>query len=78
MSDLTTFEKMNEFEEQKQTIIDLKSRVEEAELKFVEGEKLRKKLHNTILVWSPLTLTSATSFFPSPDHSFVSFSYCRN
>ncbi|CAF1759921.1 hypothetical protein F2Q70_00004983 [Brassica cretica] len=49
MSDLTTFEKMNEFEEQKQTIIDLKSRVEEAELKFVEGEKLRKKLHNTIL-----------------------------
>lgn len=50
MSDLTTFEKMNEFEEQKQTIIDLKSRVEEAELKFVEGEKLRKKLHNTILV----------------------------
>ena len=50
MSDLTTFEKMNEFEEQKQTIIDLKSRVEEAELKFVEGEKLRKKLHNTIQV----------------------------
>ncbi|KAL0734717.1 hypothetical protein Bca4012_010927 [Brassica carinata] len=49
MSDLTTFEKMNEFEDQKQTIIDLKSRVEEAELKLVEGEKLRKKLHNTIL-----------------------------
>ncbi|CAH8297909.1 unnamed protein product [Eruca vesicaria subsp. sativa] len=49
MSDLTTFEKMNEFEDQKQTIIDLKSRIEEAELKLVEGEKLRKKLHNTIL-----------------------------
>ncbi|KAF8075393.1 hypothetical protein N665_1097s0002 [Sinapis alba] len=49
MSDLTTFEKMNEFEDQKQAIIDLKSRVEEAELKLVEGEKLRKKLHNTIL-----------------------------
>ncbi|KAL0875287.1 hypothetical protein Bca101_024992 [Brassica carinata] len=49
MSDLTTFEKMNEFEDQKQTIIDLKSHVEEAELKLVEGEKLRKKLHNTIL-----------------------------
>ncbi|CAA7049212.1 unnamed protein product [Microthlaspi erraticum] len=49
VSDLTTFEKMNEYEDQKQTIIDLKSRVEEAELKLVEGEKLRKKLHNTIL-----------------------------
>jgi kinesin family protein C1 len=40
---------MNEYEDQKQSIIDLKSRVEEAELKLVEGEKLRKKLHNTIL-----------------------------
>ncbi|XP_019089381.1 PREDICTED: kinesin-like protein KIN-14N isoform X3 [Camelina sativa] len=49
VSDLTTFEKINEFEDQKQSIIDLKSRVEEAELKLVEGEKLRKKLHNTIL-----------------------------
>ncbi|EOA12956.1 hypothetical protein CARUB_v10025939mg [Capsella rubella] len=49
VSDLSTFEKMNEFEDQKQSIIDLKSRVEEAELKLVEGEKLRKKLHNTIL-----------------------------
>jgi kinesin family protein C1 len=50
VSDLSTFEKMNEYEDQKQSIIDLKSRVEEAELKLVEGEKLRKKLHNTILV----------------------------
>ncbi|CAE6240694.1 unnamed protein product [Arabidopsis arenosa] len=49
VSDLSTFEKMNEYEDQKQSIIDLKSRVEEAELKLVEGEKLRKKLHNTIL-----------------------------
>ncbi|XP_010448473.1 PREDICTED: kinesin-like protein KIN-14N [Camelina sativa] len=49
VSDLTTFEKINEFEDQKQSIIDLKSRVEEAELKLVEGEILRKKLHNTIL-----------------------------
>ncbi|VVB15958.1 unnamed protein product [Arabis nemorensis] len=49
VSDLSTFEKINEFEDQKQTIIDLKSRVEEAELKLVEGETLRKKLHNTIL-----------------------------
>lgn len=50
MADLSTFEKINEFEEQKESIIELKSRLEEAELKLVEGEKLRKKLHNTIQV----------------------------
>ncbi|XP_010539269.1 PREDICTED: kinesin-like protein KIN-14N [Tarenaya hassleriana] len=49
VSDLSTFEKMNEFEEQKEAIKELKSRLEEAELKLIEGEKLRKKLHNTIL-----------------------------
>uniref|UniRef100_A0A1J3IJ03 Kinesin-like protein n=1 Tax=Noccaea caerulescens TaxID=107243 RepID=A0A1J3IJ03_NOCCA len=48
VADLSTFEKINEFEEQKESIIELKSRLEEAELKLIEGEKLRKKLHNTI------------------------------
>ncbi|ESQ54555.1 hypothetical protein EUTSA_v10024503mg [Eutrema salsugineum] len=48
VADLSTFEKMNEFEEQKESIIELKGRLEEAELKLIEGEKLRKKLHNTI------------------------------
>lgn len=50
MADLSTFEKINEFEEQKESIIELKDRLEEAELKLIEGEKLRKKLHNTIQV----------------------------
>ncbi|KAL1203039.1 Kinesin-like protein KIN-14M [Cardamine amara subsp. amara] len=48
VADLSTFEKINEFEEQKESIIELKIRLEEAELKLIEGEKLRKKLHNTI------------------------------
>jgi len=50
VADLSTFEKMNEFEEQKESIMELKGRLEEAELKLIEGEKLRKKLHNTIQV----------------------------
>lgn len=50
MADLSTFEKMNEFEEQKESILELKARLEKAELKLIEGEKLRKKLHNTIQV----------------------------
>lgn len=41
---------MNEFEEQKESIMKLKARLEKAELKLIEGEKLRKKLHNTIQV----------------------------
>nr|VDC75285.1 unnamed protein product [Brassica rapa] len=48
VADLSTFEKMNEFEEQKESIMELKARLEKAELKLIEGEQLRKKLHNTI------------------------------
>ena len=47
---MSTFEKMNEFEEQKESITELKARLEKAELKLIEGEQLRKKLHNTIQV----------------------------
>ncbi|XAR67490.1 Minus-end-directed kinesin ATPase [Bertholletia excelsa] len=49
MSDLSALETRAEFEEQKKIIQDLQSRLAEAEVKIVEGEKLRKKLHNTIL-----------------------------
>ncbi|KAJ8763663.1 hypothetical protein K2173_003135 [Erythroxylum novogranatense] len=48
-SDLSAFETRTEFEAQKKLICDLQGRLEDAELKLVEGEKLRKKLHNTIL-----------------------------
>ncbi|XP_050218100.1 kinesin-like protein KIN-14N isoform X2 [Mercurialis annua] len=49
VSDVSAFEIRTEFEAQKRLIIELQSRVEDADFKLVEGEKLRKKLHNTIL-----------------------------
>ncbi|XP_052208620.1 kinesin-like protein KIN-14N isoform X2 [Diospyros lotus] len=48
-SDLSALETRAEFEEQKKLIHELQSRLEDAEVKIIEGEKLRKKLHNTIL-----------------------------
>lgn len=48
-ADLTTMETMAEYEDQKKIIQDLQSRIADAEIKIVDGEKLRKKLHNTIL-----------------------------
>lgn len=50
VSDISVFEARTEFEAQKKLISELQSRLEDAELKLIEGEKLRKKLHNTILV----------------------------
>ena len=50
LSDLTTMETMSEYENQKKILEDLQLRLMEAEQKIVDGEKLRKKLHNTILV----------------------------
>ncbi|GMH30287.1 hypothetical protein Nepgr_032130 [Nepenthes gracilis] len=49
VSDLSVFETRTEFEQQKRVICDLKDRLADAELQIREGEKLRKKLHNTIL-----------------------------
>ncbi|KAK9268364.1 hypothetical protein L1049_000113 [Liquidambar formosana] len=49
VSDLSTLETKTGFEEQKKVICDLQIRLGDAELKIIEGEKLRKKLHNTIL-----------------------------
>ncbi|CAL9185519.1 unnamed protein product [Musa hybrid cultivar] len=40
---------ITEYEKQKNTIIDLQDHLAEAELQIIEAEKLRKKLHNTIL-----------------------------
>ena len=42
-SDLTALETMTKYEK-------LQSRLEEAKQQILDGEKLRKKLHNTILV----------------------------
>ncbi|PUZ68165.1 hypothetical protein GQ55_2G003400 [Panicum hallii var. hallii] len=49
MSDLTALETMTEYENQKKMLESLQSRLEEAEQQILDGEKLRKKLHNTIL-----------------------------
>ncbi|CAI9784171.1 unnamed protein product [Fraxinus pennsylvanica] len=49
LSDVSTMETKSQFEEQKAFLLELQNRVVDAELKIVEGEKVRKKLHNTIL-----------------------------
>ncbi|ONK65923.1 uncharacterized protein A4U43_C06F2380 [Asparagus officinalis] len=49
-ADLTAIEVMTEYEEQKNTIKVLQNRVIDADIQIFEAEKLRKKLHNTILV----------------------------
>lgn len=55
MADLSASETRAEFEKQKRIVSELQDRLADAEFQVVEGEKLRKKLHNTILVAS-LTL----------------------
>ena len=52
MSDLSSIQTRAEFEEQRRIVHDLQERLAETEYQLVEGEKLRKKLHNTILVRS--------------------------
>ncbi|KAJ9182746.1 hypothetical protein P3X46_006704 [Hevea brasiliensis] len=49
VSDMSAFETRTEFEAQKRLVTELQNRLEDAEFKLIEGEKLRKKLHNTIL-----------------------------
>ncbi|XP_019703067.1 kinesin-like protein KIN-14H isoform X1 [Elaeis guineensis] len=48
-ADLTAIETMTEYEEQKKTVKDLQEHLADAEFQILESEKLRKKLHNTIL-----------------------------
>ncbi|XP_047957308.1 kinesin-like protein KIN-14N [Salvia hispanica] len=49
LSDMSATETRSVFEEQKACIQELQNRLADAEFKIAEGEKLRKKLHNTIL-----------------------------
>ncbi|XP_009794105.1 kinesin-like protein KIN-14C [Nicotiana tabacum] len=49
MSDMSAVKTKEEYEEQRNVIFDLQNRLVDAETKIVEGEKLRKRLHNTIL-----------------------------
>lgn len=50
MSDISVYETRTEFEGQQKFVDELQRRLEDAEYKLIEGERLRKKLHNTILV----------------------------
>ena len=52
MADLSTSETWTKVEEQKKQklVQELQDRLAETEIKIAEGENLRKKLHNTILV----------------------------
>lgn len=50
MADASVSLTRTEFEEQKHLLCELQDRLAEMELKLCEGELLRKKLHNTILV----------------------------
>lgn len=50
MSDMSALETRMGFEDQKKMISELQNCLDIAESKIVDGEKLRKKLHNTILV----------------------------
>ncbi|XP_028781367.1 kinesin-like protein KIN-14C isoform X2 [Neltuma alba] len=49
MADLSVSETRTSFEEQKRLIHELQDRLADKEFQVIEGEKLRKKLHNTIL-----------------------------
>nr|GEV18935.1 kinesin-like protein KIN-14C [Tanacetum cinerariifolium] len=49
MADLSSSEIRTEYEDQKRIVADLQDRLREAENQLLDGEKLRKKLHNNIL-----------------------------
>ncbi|KAK7302157.1 hypothetical protein RJT34_13038 [Clitoria ternatea] len=49
MADLSSLETTKIFEDQKRIIRELQERLTEKEFQVIEGDKLRKKLHNTIL-----------------------------
>ncbi|KAJ8761678.1 hypothetical protein K2173_004454 [Erythroxylum novogranatense] len=49
MANLSSSEIKTEFEEQKKALSELQERLVDKEHQLIEGEKLRKKLHNTIL-----------------------------
>lgn len=50
MTDLSATETKAEYEEQKRIVRELHDRLVDTEFQLSEGEKLRRKLHNTILV----------------------------
>jgi kinesin family protein C1 len=50
VTDISVFETRTEFEGQQKLVDELQRRLVDAEFKLIEGERLWKKLHNTILV----------------------------
>ena len=64
MADLSVSETRTSYEEQKRIICELQERLAEKEFQIIEGEKLRKKLHNTILVILLYLVIQKVPFFP--------------
>lgn len=50
MGDQSVMEARLQYEEQTRLVSELENKLADAEVKLIDGEKLRKKLHNTILV----------------------------
>ncbi|KAL8170234.1 hypothetical protein V2J09_022038 [Rumex salicifolius] len=49
MCDLSAMEARLQYEDQSRLVLELQNKLVDAEVKLIEGDKLRKKLHNTIL-----------------------------
>lgn len=60
---ISSLETQAECKEQRKLLSELQTCLADAEFKVIEGEKLRKKLHNTILVLHFLSIPSLEWFF---------------
>lgn len=74
MCDLSAMEARLQYEEQTRLVSELQNKVADAEDKLIEGDKLRKKLHNTILValFSLLLHVNSSKLSMSYDLLFLS------
>ena len=77
-SDMTASETMTEYENMKKMLESALSRLEEAEQTILDGEKLRKKLHNTILVRNSLKVSKIQYIYIYSIWLFLNLFLCRS
>ena len=77
-SDITASETMTEYENMKKMLESALSRLEEAEQTILDGEKLRKKLHNTILVRNSLKVSKIQYIYIYSIWLFLNLFLCRS
>ena len=77
-SDMTASETMTEYENMKKMLESALSRLEEAEQTILDGEKLRKKLHNTILVRNSLKVSKIQYIYIYSVWLFLNLFLCRS